>query len=208
MFTSDALPPVHCPEKFDEQCSSSNVHEQVELAERNELSGVHVKSSRRNREDNSLVKRTLIRNASTTNPLIVTMLPRLTDQQRACAEALQLDGSIVRTRRLRKWSAWEAVATPARDRGFDGCRGFRVRYGQPRCWSEAYRSMAASRIRRQQIITARAMLVERGLLPREIADALPIERARHIPYQPQTSRKRRRYPTMRVSRRAYHRPLD
>jgi hypothetical protein len=113
------------------------------------------------------------------------MLPRLTDQQRACAEAIGLTGSIVHVRRHRKWDAWSAVCIPAREVRAKGSTPLKryVRGGRPRTMWELKRGYAHSCVRNQEIASAIQYLRERGLLPDDVV--IQVERSRRV-----SSRKR------------------
>jgi hypothetical protein len=134
----------------------------------------------------------------------------LTPQMIDCANALGLGYWTVRSRIMRKWSPLEACTTPARFRLPDGSRQHSVRYGRPRCLSEAYATIALGKLRREEVIDARAWLVEQGLLVAEVAKTLPVERSRLMPPQARKPRivkaKPRSWPRKLVTR-EFHRPI-
>jgi hypothetical protein len=129
----------------------------------------------------------------------------------ACAEALQLGRTTIAMRIMRKWSAWEACATPQRFRSPRGRRQSRVRHGRPRCLSEAHATIGRAKLRREDVIEAREWLVAEGLLPPEIAATLPLARKRRIPWQEPKPRVRRAKPIMfprKLATKEHHRDLD
>lgn len=115
-----------------------------------------------------------------TSPANCNAMTNLTDQQRQCAAALNLEPSTIRVRLHRGWEPWEAVATPARERNPNGYHEPRVRYGMPRCWWELCQSVSRRVGRQRQTDAARAMLRRQGLLPADVD--LPTQRPRKSPW--------------------------